>query len=77
MLEIFQRTCTSDQTVQIFYIFSNFQKFLYTLIFLKLEFSVHNSACYILYTEAFPVVLLYARVQYVKQLYYTIYCTPW
>ena len=46
--------------------------FLYIFIFLNLYFQVHNSVHYIFYNEEFPAVLLHARDQYIKQLFYTV-----
>ena len=52
--------------------FITVKNFLYIFVFLNLYFPVHCSVHYIFYTEEFSAVLLHARDQYIKQLFYTI-----
>lgn len=38
--------------------------------------AVRNSIHIIFCAEEFPAVILHAKVQYIKQQFYTIYCIP-
>jgi len=64
--------CIQLQVTKYCIYFITFKHFFYIFIFLHLYFLEHSSVHYIFYTEEFLAVLLHARDQYIKQLFYTI-----
>jgi len=78
LVEIIQcRICTADQTIH-----SNFEQLVDMLeLFTQLPWApptycAQFGPLYILYTEEFPLAVLHARVQYIKQSFHTITVLP-